>query len=64
MSILSENEFENLIFFLYFLNKDFSVIIQYKLPRFGIHVDESQMEGTVSQFFYLGLSFNFMKSEK
>ena len=31
---------------------------------FLIHVDEGQLEGSVSQIFYLGPSFNFMKSRK
>ena len=32
--------------------------------KFSIHVDEGQMEGSVSQIFYLGPSFHFMKSRK
>ena len=52
------------IFFIYFLNKDFSLNISYICLKFVIHVDEGQMEGSVSQIFYLGPSFYAMQSRK
>ena len=53
--LLSDNEFRNLIS---------RLIFQKKVLRFEVHVDDSRMEGTLSQIFDLGLSFHFMKSEK
>ena len=35
-----------------------------KFTKFGTHVVQSNSEGTVSQIFYLGPSFYFMKSRK
>ena len=62
--MLSNNKFENLIFFIYFLNKDVSVNIPWKFLRFEIHKHEGHLEGTVSQIFYVGFSFYFMRSRK
>ena len=41
-----------------------SIIYEAKFTIFDTHVVEGHLEGTVSQFFYLGPSFNFMKSRK
>ena len=64
MPIMSISKFENSLFFLYFLNKDISFNIPWKLMKFKIHVLDGHSEGTVSQIFYLGLSFYFMQSRK
>ena len=53
--LLSGNEFGNLIS---------RLIFQKKVLIFEVHEDDSRMEGTLSQIFDLGLSFQFMKSEK
>ena len=64
MLIWSISKFENSHFFLYFLNKDISFNIPWKLMKVKIHVLEGHSEGTLSQIFYLGLSFYFMQSRK
>ena len=48
---------ENLNIFTYFFNKDISLNIRSICLKFGIHVDEGHLEGSVSQIFYLGPSF-------
>ena len=62
IDVMVDSIFENLLFFLYFLNKDISFNIQCTFLKFGIHILECQLEGSVSQIFYLGLSFYFMQS--
>ena len=64
MPIWSISKFENSLFFLYFLNKDISFNIPWKLMKFKIHGLEGHSEGTMSQNFDLGLSFYFMQSRK
>ena len=59
MPIWSISKFENSIFFLYFLNKDISFNIPWKLMKFKIHVLEGH-----SKISDLGLSFYFMQSRK
>ena len=53
-------KFENLIFFIHFLNKDISFNIPSTFLNLLIHVDESHLEGSVSQIFDLGPRFYFM----
>ena len=60
----TKREFRNCIFSNIFLNWIISVIYGSKFTKFGTHAVESHLEGTVSQIFYLGPSFNFMKSRK
>ena len=50
------------IYFIYFLNKDISLNNSLICLKFSIHAEEGQLEGSVSQNFYLGSSFNFIKS--
>ena len=64
MPIWSISKFENSLFFLYFLNKDISFDIPWKLIKFKIHVLEGHSEGTLSQIFDLGLSFFLCNLEK
>ena len=64
MPIVSGSKFEKSFFFLYFLNKDKSFNIPWKILKFGILVNEGYMERTMSQNFYLGPSFCFIKSRK
>ena len=64
MPMKSICKFENSLFFLYFLNNDFSLNIQCILLKFDTHVHDDQEEGTVSQILDLGLSFCFMQSRK
>ena len=55
-----ENNFQNVIFDNYFLNLVFSVTIppaSFNSFLISLH---THSEGTVSQIFYLGLSFYFM----
>ena len=59
MSIGSNSKLEKSVVFSYFLNKD----IQRKVLKFDIHVHEGHTEGTMSQNFYIGLSFYFMKQK-
>ena len=59
-----KREFRNCSFSSFFFNWIISVINRVKLTKFGRHVVEGHWEGTVSQTFYLGPSFNFMKSRK
>ena len=55
-------EFEKMIFFLHFLASDISLNNLFYSIKFYGDVVKVPMEGTVSQNFYLGLSFYFMKS--
>ena len=50
MPILSNNDFENLNFVLYFLNKDISVNIQQNILRFEIHKHEGHSEEKCFKF--------------
>ena len=62
MHVRVNSQFESLRFFLYFFNKYISLNIPLMLVKFGIHVYECHLEGSVSQMFYLGPSFYFMQS--
>ena len=64
MPIRSKGRLKNSLFFLNFVNKDISFNIPWKVLKFVIHIDEGQLEGNVSQNFYLGPSFYFMQSRK
>ena len=44
----------------YFLTKDFSLNIMFPIPKLYRYSLDIVMKGTVSQTFYLGLSFCFM----
>ena len=46
-----------------FLNVLSSVTIAYKVVKFRLRSPHIQSEGTVSQIFNLGLSFNFMSKK-
>ena len=48
----------------YFLNQDTSLNISPTYFKFGTPINSTHMEGTVSQIFYIGLSFHFMNSRK
>ena len=61
---MSDSKFEKSFFSLYFLNKDISFNIPSNVLKFDIHVNGGYMEGSVSQIFYLLLSFCFIKSRK
>ena len=62
--VYSTWEFENFNFQYIFLNWIISVIDGAKATKFGTPLVEGHSEGTVSQIFYLGPSFYFMKSRK
>ena len=64
MPIGSDSKLKKSVFFSYFLNKDISFNIPCKVLRFDIHVHDGHAEGTMSQIFYIGLSFYFMKPRK
>ena len=52
-------------FFSYIVfNKDTSLNISLISWTFSTHIDEEQMQGSVSQIFFLGPSFYFIKSRK
>ena len=57
---LKKNLNKNLFFHFNFLNINISLIM--KLPVLKVYTDvkNTRMEGTVSQIFYLGLSFYFI----
>ena len=57
-------EFKTFNFQFIFLNWIISLIHEANFTRFGRHVAKDHSEGTVSQIFYLGPSFHFMKSRK
>ena len=61
---LACSEYENLKFFIYFFNKDISLNISLICLKVSIQGDKGQMEGSVSQNFYLGPSFYFIQSRK
>ena len=48
------------IFHFYFFNKDFSLNIEVNVLKSFTDVKNILIEGSVSQIFYLGLSFCFM----
>ena len=50
----------NEIFHFYFLNSDILLIIKITIIKFYTDIKNIHMEGTVSQIFYLGLSFYFI----
>ena len=62
--MISVIEIEKLNFSTFFLNQDISLNIVLNRLKFGLPVDETHSEGTVSQIFYLGLSFHLVKSRK
>ena len=64
MPIVSGSKFEKSFFFLYFVNKNISFNIPWRILKFEILINEGYMEGTMSQNFYLGPSFCFIKSRK
>ena len=49
-----------LIFSLHFFNVVISFNIEYRKLKFSMIILEMMMEGTMSQIFYLGLSFHVM----
>ena len=53
-----------MIFFIYFCNKEISYNIPSKFVKFKTLVGEDDSEGRVSQSFYLGPSFCFIKYKK
>ena len=55
---------EKLFFTLHFLIQDISVNKTLRNTTLSVHTDEIQMEGTMSQIFEMGLSFDFMKCRK
>ena len=57
-------ELKKLIIHKLFLNTDISLNILTKCLTFSLCIVHYHIEGTVSQIFYLGLSFCFMKSRK
>ena len=57
-------EYKNCNFQYIFFNFIISVIHGANVTKFGTHVVGDHSEGTVSQIFYLGLSFDFMQSRK
>ena len=57
-------ELKNLNFYQHFLNMYISLHNQDKLLKFCLCVLYYHIEGTVSQIFYLGHTFYFMKSRK
>ena len=64
MPIVSDSKFEKSFFSLYFINKDISFNIPWKILKFEILINEGCMEGNVSQNFYLGPRFCLIKSRK
>ena len=57
-------EMENWLFKFYFLIWDIFLNICFPIIKFHTLIENIQMEGTVSQIFYLGPSFDFMLSRK
>ena len=55
---------ENRLFNFYFMKLDISLNIHFLIIKFLIRIENIKMEGTVSQIFDLGPSFDFMKSRK
>ena len=60
----TKREFRNSNFYIFFFNWVISIIYGAKFTKFGTHVVEGHLDGTMCQIFYLGLSFNVMKSRK
>ena len=58
IAVLLYTEEENTYFLLTFLNMNISLIVPVKY--FSIHVDETHLEGSMSQNFDRGLSFWFI----
>ena len=61
---LEGRKFEKLLFNFYFLNCDILLNNTFSNTKSSIHIDNIHMEGTVSQIFYICLSFCFMKCRK
>ena len=62
--VYKNREFEKCNFHYILLNLNISVNYGGKLMKVAGHVVKVHLEGTVSQIFYLGPSFYFMKSRK
>ena len=54
---LKKQQIKYQFFHFYFLNCDISLILEITVITFYTDVKNIHMEGTVSQMFYLGLSF-------
>ena len=48
----------------YFFNSDISLINNFPIIKFHMPIENTQIEGSVSQILYIGPSFYFMKSRK
>ena len=59
ISRLQLRKIEKLVLFHIFLNQDISLNISLRHLKFGVCIDNNQMEGTVSHIFYLGPSYFF-----
>ena len=57
-------KFEKLLFSIYFLNWDILLNIFFRITKSSTAIDKIHMEGTMSQIFYIGPSFCFMKCRK
>ena len=57
-------QIEIFVFYQHFLNMDISLHTHEKVLKFAVCVLWYHTEGTMSQNFYLGFSFYFMKSRK
>ena len=55
-----KQKIKDLFFHFYFFNMDILLNDELLVMKFYIDVKNIHMEGTVSQIFYLGLSFNFI----
>ena len=64
MEVHTTLESKNCNFQYIFLNLIILVIHGSKITKFGTHVVEDHLEGTVSQIFDVGLSFHFMQSRR
>ena len=65
IEVHTTSEFKNCNFQYVLLNCIISVIIHgAKVTKFDTHVVDNHSEGTMSQIYYLGLSFYLMKSRK
>ena len=61
---LEGQEIEKLLFSIYFLIQDISLHNIFRNTKSWIHLDDIQIEGTVSQIFDICLSFCFIKCKK
>ena len=61
---LEGREIEKLLFSIHFFIQDISLDIIFRNTESWIHLDDIQMEGTVSQIVDIGLSFCFIKCRK